>query len=401
MPRAHGGGVRLRQGGAPGAAYLLQHHAHADGRRGRGDVPGGSHVRRRQLRRRPRLAVGGQASGEDLESYLTIRRQRPSPASAGPPSPSRAASPAPAAGAARGRRRERKTPGPRPARQTVGVYAVNAARFVEGDGTLSGPLDTDNFPAGEITWNNRPAADATPLDTAVVGASGSYSWDVTAAVERAVAAGRASVTFALAGQGGEHADRLLRLPRIGQRAGADRRPDRPPPPALADGGGLARQTSRRRRGRADHRHYDAPAGLDLSSLGPDNLRVTGPSGTRGRSGRDRRPVRPDQRAGRLHARRPRPAAGTQRMTATYQVSVVPGQVFDLAGNAVPQTSAKFKVSIPVPTPAPSPTPTPSPPRRRRRPDSPTPSPTPRLRRRHRPLRHPLPRPARPDGGLRL
>src|SRR2546423_1554064 len=78
---------------------------------------------------------------------------------------------------------------------TRGGPSVAAAPVsAEGAAPLPAPLPPAASPAGEIPWDTRPAAGATPLDSTRVGAAGSYSWDVTAAVNDAVAAGRGSVT---------------------------------------------------------------------------------------------------------------------------------------------------------------------------------------------------------------
>jgi uncharacterized delta-60 repeat protein len=78
----------------------------------------------------------------------------------------------------------------------VGAFAVPDPGWVEGDGTGASP-DADGSPAGEITWNARPATAGAALDAAHVSRAGDYYLNVTAYVRDRKAAGAAAVSFAL------------------------------------------------------------------------------------------------------------------------------------------------------------------------------------------------------------
>jgi len=85
----------------------------------------------------------------------------------------------------------------------VGIFPVADSSWVEGDGTIvnraGDGFDTDNSPAGEITWNNAPALAGSAIATATVSRDSfqTYSFDVTSYLQQQITAGNTIVTLAL------------------------------------------------------------------------------------------------------------------------------------------------------------------------------------------------------------
>ncbi len=85
----------------------------------------------------------------------------------------------------------------------TGVYAVADTSWIEGSGTIVDSIgdgfDTSNNPPGEMTWNNQPTADATPIATATISRDSyqTYGFDVTKYLQQQFNAGATSVTLAL------------------------------------------------------------------------------------------------------------------------------------------------------------------------------------------------------------
>jgi hypothetical protein len=87
--------------------------------------------------------------------------------------------------------------------QRVAIYAASSTSWVEGNGTTTNDAgdgaDTDNSPANEITFANRPAAAGAPLDIITVSGSQEqgYAFDVTRYVRAEKAAGHNTVAFVI------------------------------------------------------------------------------------------------------------------------------------------------------------------------------------------------------------
>ena len=102
--------------------------------------------------------------------------------------------------------------------QTIGVFPVADSGWVEGNGTiavrtrtggsggsqltgtaLGDGYDTDNSPAGEITWDNRPTITGGPLSSARVERESfhTYAFDLTAYIQQQRQAGQNLVTVAV------------------------------------------------------------------------------------------------------------------------------------------------------------------------------------------------------------
>ncbi len=84
----------------------------------------------------------------------------------------------------------------------VGAFPVPDTSWVEGDGTHTGTPDTDNSPAGEIRWNNRPSTSGGSLDAVHVTATGDYYLNVTSYLKQEKQAGHNRVSLSLKNVGG-------------------------------------------------------------------------------------------------------------------------------------------------------------------------------------------------------
>ena len=79
----------------------------------------------------------------------------------------------------------------------VALYGCPDTSWIEGNG------GTDNTPTGELTWNVKPASDASPLLTVTIPANAAtgtvYELDLTSYIQQQKTAGATAVTFVLKG----------------------------------------------------------------------------------------------------------------------------------------------------------------------------------------------------------
>lgn len=228
---------------------------------------------------------------------------------------------------------------------TVGVYGVADPAWVEGNGTVpggSGTYDTDNNPAGEITYANRPAEGATPLASADVDiVSAVTSWDVTSYVQAAKLAGATAVSFAVKPSAGSP---LVVFNSKEASGGAGPTlsvdSDTTAPQAVITAPDVTTPTQ----SEVVTVKYTDDAGLNVSSIDANDITVSGPQG----------PV--SVASFTVNGSNPYDVTATYTLNTPggmwsasqngpYTVSVVNGQVVDLANNSATATPKVFNVAI--------------------------------------------------------
>lgn len=171
----------------------------------------------------------------------------------------------------------------------MNVYGVANTAWVEGDGTAptfnGNGADTDNSPAGEITWNNAPAGLTTlpgsgsPIAAAVIDRYGyeTYSWDVGAYLQQQKNAGNNVVSLAF-----DTAEQGASWTRILARENSPNGPEL----VINDGGASVPVAIVRAPDVTDPATGSVPVSvtysgdqpIDPSSINPGNISVSGPGG---------------------------------------------------------------------------------------------------------------------------
>lgn len=163
----------------------------------------------------------------------------------------------------------------------VGIFAVTETGWVEGNGNTTGGdgegTDTDNNPAGELTFTNRPASSGPAVDIITIGgaAQQSYAFDVTNHVRAEAAAGRNVVAFVIRAVTAGN-DWVSFVSREGGEFG-------PSLDVTAEAGPSATFAAGDVQVPADPTHtisitYADENDVEVLSITPDDITVTGPNG---------------------------------------------------------------------------------------------------------------------------
>ncbi|MDB5296009.1 MAG: conserved repeat domain protein [Phycisphaerales bacterium] len=235
----------------------------------------------------------------------------------------------------------------------VSIFGGTETNWIEGNGLHpadpNGGLNLDNNPDGEVHWNTRPATGGGAIDTQIITGQTVYEWDVTAFLQAKRAAGATVVAFAFRSTSG-----------VGQTAFASKElgggagprliveDDATAPtatvsaPAITTAGGTTQTVTVT---------YADAAGVDASTVGANDVVVTGPAGPLTVTGAS------------ADGSNPRSVVATYTLAApggtwdgpdngSYAVAVQPGAVTDFGGNAAAGSGA-FAVNIPVDTAPPT------------------------------------------------
>ncbi|HEX4793035.1 MAG TPA: DNRLRE domain-containing protein [Humisphaera sp.] len=232
----------------------------------------------------------------------------------------------------------------------AGVFGVSDSSWVEGDGSIvnnnGDGFDTDNSPAGEMTWNNQPTVDSSPIDSVNIHRTSfqTLTFDVSSYLQAQLNAGKTLVTLAV--QDVEASDQFLVFQsRESSGSGAS--------PKLTINTGQAQPLSAAiaapditspSSSQTITVTYSGGTGIDTSTIDPSNLSVTGPSGALDVTG-----VTFSNGAGTKVIATYTVAAPQGNWSAsdngTYEIALAGGAVTDLSGAPVPATLGSFVVSV--------------------------------------------------------
>lgn len=232
----------------------------------------------------------------------------------------------------------------------VSIFAGNDTNWVEGNGvqpSLASPgYNLDDNPVGEIRYNNRPGSTGASLDTQVVGISQVYTWNVTSFLQAQKAAGATVIGLVFRGTGGTGKS-TFQSKEVGGGAGPLLVVENDTTAPTAD----VASTNITTAGGTTHTvtvTYNDNAGIDASSIGPNDLAVTGPNGAVTVSGVT------------VDSSNPKSVVATYTLDApggswdglgdngTYNVTVQTGEVRDFESNSATGTGS-FTVNIPTDT----------------------------------------------------
>ena len=167
----------------------------------------------------------------------------------------------------------------------AGIYGVSDSSWVEGDGSIVNNVgdgfDTDNSPSGEMTWNNAPTVDSSPIATKTINRDSfqTYNFDVTSYLQAQLNAGNTVVSFAV--EGVEAASQYIQI-LSRESSGPGNGPQllvTPNQTAPLSANISAPDIVSPAPTQTVTVTYSGGAGIDTSTIGTDDLSVTGPGGT--------------------------------------------------------------------------------------------------------------------------
>lgn len=236
----------------------------------------------------------------------------------------------------------------------TGVYGVTDTSWVEGDGDIVNNIgdgfDTDNVPAGEMTWNNQPIIDSTAISVQTINRDSfqTYSFDVTSYLQAEMNAGQTTVSLAL--QNLEASPEFVQIlsressgPGNGPQLVISPTASGVPTAAISAPDVTAAGPSE-----TVTVTYSGGAGIDTSTIGVDDLTISGPSGTLPISG-----VTFSDNGSAVVAVYTVAAPNGSWSAADngpYTVSIAAGAVKDLSGAGVGSSLGSFRVAVGDPQP---------------------------------------------------